>query len=166
MRDISPTQTPNSYILIANNIASSSGFTDVLTMQGSATKTVSITSLTFVAQATTAAMQPINIVKRTTANTGQSSTATPYAVLNSNSPNPSSVSAVYSSNASALGTQAWVMAYQCPNTATTTIANPMVLDFKNNPIILNGTSEWFCINLNAHVVTGGTLSIFITFNEF
>lgn len=143
--------------------------TDVLTIIGSASKTVSIQKIFISGTQTTGGLVLVKIIRRSTADTGGASTA-PVAVKHESADSAATtVLANYSANPGALGTVVGTLRSQLVPIAgvTATTSNIIKFDFGDlgKPIILNGVAEQIAINLNGATVTGGSLNIDIEFTE-
>lgn len=145
--------------------------TDIFTVQGSATKTIKITSI--IISGTTTAGSGLSVsctlVRRSTANTG-GVTATPAIVPHdSTSPAATAIVRNYTSNATALGTSIGNIAAEriTINTAGA-INNNIYYEYQtrfDQGIVLRGTSEFLCINFGGITITGPLISISIEFTE-
>lgn len=143
------------------NVTPAATPTDVFCLQGSATQTVKVTRVEFNAAATSAGAVDVILVKRTTPNTGAASSVT---VTSHDSFNqPAAASAVnYLVNPSALGTGSALRSDEMAVTLSTASAvpnTPFVWNFgtrNSQYVVLHGTSESLCINLNGSVLPTGT----------
>lgn len=138
--------------------------TDIFTITGSATAIVRVTRIAITATTTSATPAAIDVllVKRSTANTGGTSTGSPTPV-----PHDSANAAVsatvlaYTANPSALGTIVGTALrneklIQTLATATATDFPPierLIWEFKVRPVVLRGIAEVLAVNLNAVSVT-------------
>ena len=157
-----PIQDTSTYAVTIKDITPVATATDVLQIIGSATKTISITSIRITADATAATELDFYLYKRTTANTG--GTITNPAVVKYDSLNPTQSATVnlYSANPTTLGTGVLVSASQfiVPPTAGNSGIPIMPLLFNfgsqtNQPVILRGTTESLTISLNGQAVPAG-----------
>ena len=148
--------------------------TDVFTISGSATKTIKITRLGFTGLQTTSALRDIVLLKRSTANTGGTSTAPVAVSYDSNNAAATAVVTAYTANPTALGTLVGNMrSYKYPLDAnpTGTSAVPstpvewMFGDKGGQAITLRGATQLFCVNLNSVTSTGDSLDIFVEWTE-
>ncbi|MFA5166739.1 MAG: hypothetical protein WC449_05640 [Candidatus Paceibacterota bacterium] len=92
------------YAYRAADIAPAATPTDVLTVSGADGKVVRITKIGITGDATAAAIVDLYITKRTTANTGGTSTNPTPTKYDSADPTPSATVTLYSANPSAVGT--------------------------------------------------------------
>lgn len=143
--------------------------TDVLTIIGSASKTVSIQKIIISGSQTTGGMVLVKVIRRSSADTGGSSTAVTSIKHESADAAATTVLANYSANPGALGTTVGTIRSQALPLAalTATTVNIVEFDFGNlgKPIVLAGVAEQLAINLNGATVTGGSLNIDIEFTE-
>lgn len=135
--------------------------TDVITLCGSATKTVYVTYIQATADATSASVIDFYVYLRTAANTGGTSTAvtpTKYDQLNAS---PTATIVKYSANPSALGAGTLVSGdhYALPAAASTGYPGvPWVEEFgKRNtqPIILRGVAQCLSFSLDGQAIPAG-----------
>ena len=137
--------------------------TDVLVIQGSASKTIRIKRVTVSGVATAAANMPAQLIRRSTAGTLGSAVLTAITAskhdVNDATPT-ATVSSVGTANYTALGTSAGVLGagrIQLSAAATGLAVTPLIWDFatrQDKAVILRGTSDFLCINLN-----GGALPL-------
>lgn len=147
--------------------------TDLITISGSATKTVVVRLMTIQTQSTSAALQTFYLVKRSTADTGGTSTTPTPVAFNSSRPAPSAVVSLYTA-APTVGTSAGnvqitliasAVVTSAPGAATFTPATS-VTDF-SEPFILRGTGESLCLNYAGAALTPGfTATWFVEWEEY
>lgn len=139
--------------------------TDVWTMYGSATKTIKILYLGVLWKTGTSNFW--YLIKRSTTNTGGTSTSTTPTKLDSNNPAATATILNYTANPSSLGTSQGVIVqagmYPFATAQSNTylsaqnVAVPAIFNASQQmggqPIILRGTSEGIALNLNG--VAGG-----------
>ena len=158
----------------AGNIALAATPTDVLVIQGSATRTLRIKQMRFHgASATAAGTMQVIIQRRTTANSG----GTPVAVVGSphdvaNDGSPTGVVNKYTANPASLGTVGSGLLGQARlffGIATTTQVDRLDFQYADNgdkPIILRGVLDFVAINLAGGAVpTSGSLDFDIEIEE-
>ncbi|MFA6875729.1 MAG: hypothetical protein WCQ87_03750 [Parabacteroides sp.] len=142
--------------------------TDIVTLYGSATKTVKIKRVTVSGQATTAGSMPVSLVKRTAVNTTGTSSAPSIAKFDSTDGAATATPLLYTANPSALGAGVMV-ASQTLNMGVAGAADTVYFDFSNRndkAIYLHGVAEGLAINLNgATVPTAGTFGYTVEFEE-
>lgn len=153
--------------------------TDVAIINGSATKTVRITRIEIDALCTaaTAGALEVQLVKRSAANTGGTSTGSPTGVAyDSNDPAPTSSVTCYTANPSALGTSVGIVRDSkivpvlSPFTATDFPQHDkLIWDFGNRPekaLVLNNANEGYAINLvGATIPAGLSMGISVELTE-
>lgn len=134
--------------------------TDFWCIQGSGTKTVFITSILATGQASGSAISArLNLILRSTANTGGTSTNLTAGPLDSNNVAATATVISYTVNPASLGTPVGVIKSYVGvqiGTATSIIPGPQ-LGFNEQwgsirgiqPITLRGTTQELCLNLNA-----------------
>lgn len=147
--------------------------TDIFTITGSASKVVRIRKMGFAASATNPTSANILIVKRSTANTGGTST------LLTNVPNDSDDLAgtatvrSYTANPTLGTTIGNIRSYKMTIPQTTPLGGvgggPInEITFGNigdKAIVLRGTSEVLSVNLNSTTITGNSFNIFVEWTE-
>ena len=146
--------------------------TDVFTIYGSATKTVRITHVTLNSTQTANGINDWFVIKRSTANTGGTSTTITPVPNDSLFPAATAVVRRYTANPTALGTAVGNVAIVniisppvAPGTSGTSYV-PYIFDFTNNPIVLRGVAEGLAINFNGAALPGGlSVNCSITFTE-
>lgn len=137
--------------------------TDMLSIFGSETKRVAITSLVLGLQSTAAALQTIDFVKRSTANSGGTPTAQTAVKLNSSSPAATAVVNIYGAAPTTGDSAGIVFISKVSSSTLTGGANntlmgtqfPVSIVTPNSPIILNGAAQGLCINYRGAALTGG-----------
>lgn len=161
--------TIQTYGAVADDLASAATATDIFTITGSGTKTIKIARLIVSCSATNNINIDLAIVKRSTANTGGTST-TPTAVP-FDSANAAATATVraYTANPTLGTTVGTVLSQQLFVSGGTTqpIANA-IFDFTSTvsqPIVLRGTGEVLALNLQGVTVTGPQFQVSIEWVE-
>lgn len=143
--------------------------TDFIIIQGSGTKTVKIKYITINGQATAQGSMPINLIRRSAADTvgGATLTAiTPAKHDSTDAAATATVSVVSVANVGGLGASAGLvgarrLGFSALATGSAGLAQAQEWDFawrNDKPMILRGTSEFLCINLaGAAVPAGGVI---------
>lgn len=128
---------------------------DIVTITGSATKTVKITRLVLSSTQTTAGVNIFNLTRRSSANSGGTSNSPTIASHDSLNSAATATALAYTVNPTSTGTFAgrlWTGSVSAPAPATAGIGSAMVeLDFNamfGQPITLRGTSEVLALNFN------------------
>lgn len=157
-----------SYRAQAADVAVAATATDVMTLCGSATKTVRLVRIQSSADATAAGVIDFYVYKRTAANTGGTSAIVTAAQMDSNDAAPTAVVRLYSANPSALGAGVLLTGdhYALPAAASTGYPGmPWIEDFgvrNNRAIVLRGTSQCIAFSFNGQTIPAG-LSTYIGF---
>ncbi|TGE35886.1 hypothetical protein E4K67_22480 [Desulfosporosinus fructosivorans] len=142
--------------------------TDLLTISGSATKTVRVKSVTVSGQATTAGSMDVSIVKRTAVNTAGTASAPVPGKFDSSDAAATAALAQYSANATALGAGV-VIATKKLNLGLAGAGGSVTFDFatrNDKALILRGATQALAINLNGQAVpAGGTITYAVEFEE-
>jgi len=145
--------TQKTFSASMTDLTPASGATDIFSLVGSATKTVYVTKIEIVADASAGGVVDFYITKRTTANTGGTATALAAAQHDSNNGSATAVAKKYTANPSALGAGVVVrgLHYATPAALTTVYSSePYVADFgagKGQPIVLRGVGESLTVDM-------------------
>ena len=149
--------------------------TDVVVIQGSASKRVAVKRIMIWGAATAAGTMPVQVIRRSTAGTLGSAvlTAVTPAKHDTNQASASGVvSTVGTANYTSLGTSAGIVAtgrLQMTALGTGVAAVPFILDFGDRltkPVYLRGASEFCNINFNgAAIPSGGVMDLTIEIEE-
>lgn len=155
------------------SLALAASATDVFTIAGANGKVIRVSRIVISGVATSAAMALIQIIKRSTVDTGGTSTA-PTKVPN----DPANVTAslatiaAYTANPAALGTPVGLVApARLPLPAPATAVGGAVLTFNfGAPLYaqaqeLKSATDQLCVNLNGATFAGGILSITVEYTE-
>lgn len=146
--------------------------TDIFTIAGSATRRVRVMRIEVSSLRTTAGISDVQLVRRSTANTGGTSAARVASPHGSNDPAATATVLSYTANPTTLGTLvAAIRASKIFAPAATSIAQPSIVVWtfgeergaKNVELI--GTSELLAVNLNGATVTGGNWNLSIEWTE-
>lgn len=147
--------------------------TDMLCVTGSATRVVRIFSMTLQGSATTSTKFTISYVKRSTANTGGTSSPLTPVALDSANAAPTAANALYSAaptTGNALGfvnmtDVLFTTSTQVPGAASTTGTSTLSDDLRQ-PVVLRGVAESLCVNFaGAAWPAGGVATILATWTE-
>jgi len=143
--------------------------TDVFTITGSATKTIKIKHISLDGTQTTAGVVGILLIKRSTANSGGTSTVVTSGPFDSTSAAATAVVRQYTANPT-VGTPVATLHSEKVFVSTTTgQPDELKFDFSNltgmQEITLRGTNEVLAINLNGVSVTGSSFNADITWTE-
>lgn len=150
----------------ATAIASAASATDIFEIGGSATKTVRVRRLQISGVATTTGTSDIQIVKRSTANSGGTSTGATAVPHDSASAAVTATVKAYTANPTLGNAVGTLMAAKIttPNVTATVTVVPLIVEFKN-PVVLRGTAQQLAVNLNGVSVVGGSFNVDVTWTE-
>lgn len=152
-------------------LAPAASATDVFTLAGSASKTVRVTRVSVSGTQTTAGEVDIQLLKRSAADTGGTSTAPAAVPHDSADAAATAVVAAYTVNPAALGTLVGPLRTrkaQIGAAATVTDQPETEWLFGDRPsraVVLRGVDEQVAVNLNAATIAGGSLDISIEWTE-
>lgn len=153
----SPAQVASNRATIVGLVPASSA-TDLFTIQGVAGKAIQIKKIRCSGISTAAATALLQVVKRSTLDTGGTSTTMTNVRLNSNNPAGTALVKAYTANPT-LGTSIGVLdaAYLSTNTlATSAFDNGGVtFDFSNQWLWINEATTQVAVNANATSLTAG-----------
>lgn len=156
-----PSESPTYRTSIVALVTAASA-TDFLTITGSATKTVVVKRIMCSGIGSTAGTADLQIVKRSTANTGGTSTTLTGVQLDSNDAAPTAVVRAYTVNPSALGTAVGSIGAAkigLPLAATGATMQQLTFDTqtmpRTKPIVLRGVAQTLALNGNAATLAAG-----------
>lgn len=163
------------YAAFISGISPAATPTDVVTIQGSPTKIIRVRSLVFTGTATTASNIIINTIRRSSANTGGTSTTKPLVPRDQNDDAATAVISVYTANPTGLGTQIGGASAITDGgrlniaPAANGAIDRMSLQYSwmnDKAPILRGVNDFLCINLGgAAWPAGGLLDVNIVLTE-
>ena len=151
------------------NITVAATATDIAAFFGNATTTVQVTKIRVTGIQTTTGVVDLILIRRSTANTGGTSSNFSVALHDAADAANSSTPIAYTANptpgTSAGNIRRW---YQAFTSATGASTSEYTLEFGENgkPLILSGTAQGICLNLNGVTVTGGVVNVTIEWIEF
>ena len=159
------------YSATALDLAPANNGTDILTIQGSATKTIKLTKL-IVSGTTTGATTQFDVIllRRSTGNTGGSATTISPAVYDTQYAAASAVVKSYTTNPTTLGTLVGTITAQNltlvkSNAVMQLIPVNLFLRITaSDGIVLRGVNDYLCVNLNS-TTTAGLLNITAEWTE-
>lgn len=143
--------------------------TDIFQLIGSSTKTVEITKIIISGTQTTGGMVDVYIKKRSSANSGGTSSAATLVPMISTDAAATAVGAIYTANPTPGATVGDAYIESIPLSAITGITNNVVeINFgeRGKAIQLSGVAQAIAINLNGVTVTGGSIKITVEFTEY
>ncbi len=165
-----PAFAPPTYSASITGLITALTATDIASIGGSDSKTITITKIVITGNAGTAITSDVSIIKRSSANSGGTSstaTAVPY---DSQDPAATAVVKSYTANPT-IGTATGTIAgakLVVPSVAGT-FAAPLTFEWGKNllskPKILHGIAESLCVNLNGGTILSSSLNIFIEWSE-
>lgn len=160
--------TVGTYVATAVNLTPAAVATDIFTITGSATKTVRIYKVRILGNKTTASVASVNLIKRSTLDTGGTSTPVTATQMDSGDAAATAVVTQYTANPTALGTSVGIASANptfIPNTVTQ-LFQALFSDFgMRKALTLNNANENVAVNLGATTVTGGSLTVEVTWTE-
>jgi hypothetical protein len=151
-----PAMRPASYRASAIWSPVATTATDILRMPGNASNTVLVTQLMLSCTATTAGVQKVSVIKRSTAGSGGTSSNTAVTPMDSGYAAAVSVPVTYTANPT-VGTivgdvdDIWLGLMA---TATASPNDIYIGNFRQKPIVLRGTGENLVLNLNSVSIAG------------
>lgn len=159
------------YSAASSSLASAATATDIFTIFGSATKTIRILKVGLSAIQTTAGDALVLLIKRSATNTGGTSASVTSVPHDSNNAIATATVLGYTANPTSLGAAVGTIrvsrVFIPPANANTTSETVIYQygDTLGQAIVLRGTSQGLCINLNSTTLVGGTFSIWIEWSE-
>lgn len=151
------------------NLATAATATDVVTLSGSATKTVKIIEIGISGSATTAVALGIQLIKRSTTNTTGTSTTPAIVPFDSANAPGTAVFRAYTANPGALGTAVGTLKVHKLLIDSTTVTSNFILyqhgSTPGQPIVLRGVGEFLAINFNSTTITGSSMCIYMVWTE-
>lgn len=166
-----PNRSMPTYVAATATFTPPASATDIVTITGSATKTIRILRIEFSARQTTAGQVLVYLVKRSTANTGGTAVAATIVPVDRQNAAATATVNAYTANPTTgnlVGNVA-VCDVLIPAPATAVDRNRAVLfdaNLAGQPIVLKGATDCLSINLNGATVTGiGSATATITFAE-
>lgn len=157
------------YSAVANSLGTIALGTDLITIYGSATKTVNILNIWVTGVQTTAGQVQVLLIKRSTANTGGTSAALVKVPYDSNDAAATATVLAYSANPTTLGTIIGNIRGDrlfLPGAASTSDAQGLTWSFVNGKqMTLRGVAQGICINLGGVTIAGGSINVTIEWQE-
>lgn len=159
------------YSAAALNVTSAATATDIFTIFGSGTKTMRVLEMGMSGVQTTASDVIVQLIKRSTANTGGTSSSATNVPHDSNNTAATATVLSYTANPTALGASMGTIRAGrlfVPPAGANSAAETLVFTFGNGPgqaIVLRGTAQGLCVNLNSTTTIGGSFSFWVTWTE-
>jgi hypothetical protein len=147
-----------------------SSATDVITISGNATKIVRPRRIELSGVATSAAVVDAQLLIRSTANSGGTSSTPTVVALDSSDPAGTAVVTTYTANPTTLGTLVGqIGSIKLPLAASPGTPPLVAVDFGTRncrPVTLRGAAQLLCVNFNAETVgAGGSLNGMVEWTE-
>lgn len=151
----------------AFSVVAAAAATDVVEIIGSASTTVEISRVTIGGVQTAAGQVLVNLLRRSTAATGGTSTNQTNVPHQATDAAATAVIKAYTANPSTGVLVGNVRATRVPLGQSTSLTSPAVFTFGDNgkPVFLAGVAQTLCVNLGGATITGGTLDIEVEFTE-
>lgn len=160
--------TTATYSAAVTGLVSAASATDIFCIVGSGTKTIRVLKMSIDGLAVTGGNITAQYFKRSAANTGGTSTTMTDGSLDSTNAAATATVRAYTANPSALGAGVLIESNRVyiSGGATTASAEDVVTwgDY-SQPLVLRGTSEQLCLNLNATSITSPTLNCTVRWTE-
>jgi len=144
--------------------------TDVITISGSATKTIRPRRIELSGVATAAALVDAQLLLRSAADSGGTSSTPTVVALDSNDPAGTAVVTTYTANPTTLGTLVGqIGSIKLPFAASPGNPPLVTVDFGTRncrPVTLRGATQYLCVNFNGQTVgAGGSMDGMIEWTE-
>ena len=177
---ISPNQTPVPVRITSGTISTygaatsfsyAANGTDIFTISGSNTKTIKIKHISIDGTQNATATRVISLIKRSTANTGGTSTIITNVPFDSLNAPATAVVRFYSVNPTTLGTSVGTFHNEkvVIGAATAAVEDALVFSTTDvtimQDITLRGANEFLCVNMGGVTSTGNSMNIDITWTE-
>jgi len=145
----------------SSTVASAAAATDIAVMPGNAANTVLLTKITVSCTQTTAGIITLNIIKRTTADTGGTSAAMTAIQDDTNTAAASSAPLSFTANPTINSTIGNVDTYKlgCMSPSSASPNDIYILNRQQKPLVLRGTAQQIAVNLGGATVTGGSFTV-------
>lgn len=171
---ISPANTSSTYGATTSSLTPAATPTDIVTLIGSGTKVIRLLRLEISSTQTTLGVNTWYLIKRSTANTGGTSTTPTIVPFDSSNAAATATFRSYTANPTSLGTlvgtTATLKLVADPTVGGTPSQNVYVYDFTDNGtaqgIVLRTTSEVFALNFNGAALPAGlNINVNMTWTE-
>lgn len=158
----------NTYMIGFNNLVVAAGATDIFTITGSASRIIKIIEIELQGTSAAATVINVNVVKRSTLNTGGTSTTLTPVPLNSSSPASTATVKTYTANPT-LGTSLGIISTKKYNVNINT-ATPDSFEQEYTYLsaelpTLNNANESICVNFAGATLTTPSFDGYIIFTE-
>jgi hypothetical protein len=161
---------PNTYSAIIIGMLPASNATDVFVLSSNATTDVYVTRVRVSGSATSASVADHVLIKRSSLNSGGTSTAPACVPHDSDSPAASSAVRAYTANPTLGATVGGILAFKTAMPSATTpsfTASDVHWHFPDGTAVKlkKGSNECLAINLNGATLTGGSMTMSIEWTE-
>lgn len=150
------------------NVAAAAAATDIAIINGSASATVYVTKVVISGIQTTAGLNDILLVKRSTANSGGTSAGGTVIGHDANDPAAGAAVLAYTANPTPGTAVGNIRRNYQPIGGATSVVNPVVeynFGDKGKAIVLRGVAQGLAVNLNGATLTGGTFDVSFEWTE-
>jgi hypothetical protein len=150
------------------NVAAAAAATDIFTITGSATTTVYVTQVIVSGIQTTAGLSDVQLIVRSTADTGGTSGAATAVPHDSTDAAATATVLAYTANPTTGTPVGTFRRGYVPVAGATSVVNPLVIfDFgkRGRPLTLRGITQVLAVNLGGATLAGGTFDISIEWYE-
>jgi hypothetical protein len=161
----------DTYAAAAHELAVASGATDFFCISGSATKTIILKKVHYSAVSSNTGQYDALLAKRSSANSGGTSTVIANVPMDSTSPAGQATVTAYTVNPTSLGVLVGYIAsddYTIVSTASNLVSSIRDVSFgqeENQGVVLRGTAESVCLNFNAQSLSGMKWDIYLEWRE-
>lgn len=152
----------------STNVATAAAATDIFTITGSASATVFVTQVIVSGVQTTAGLQDVQLILRSTADTLGTSGAVTAVPHDSTDAAASATVLAYTANPTTGTPVGTFRRGYVPVAGATSVVNPLVIfDFgkRGKPMTLRGIAQVLAVNLGGATLTGGTFDISVEWYE-
>lgn len=141
--------------------------TDIFQIIGSATTSVNIQKIILSGIQTTAGNILVNLIKRSTANSGGTSTSSVMISHQSTDAAATSVGTIYTANPTTGTPVGTIRSQYIPLGSVTSSSSQVEINFseRGKPIVLTGVAQALAVNINGVTITGGIIAVTVEFTE-
>ncbi len=156
-----------------NNFAPAASPQDICTLSGSATKTIRVTKISFSATQTTGGYENVFLLRRSTLDTGGTSTTMVAMPYDSADAAPTAVGRYYTANPTTgtlVGVIRAIRTYMAATGSTSGTSGDGSVAFEFNvpparPLVLRGATQMIALNLGGVAISGGSVQCFFEWTE-
>lgn len=161
--------TKATYSAAVTNLVTGLLATDIFTISGSATKTIRVTKISIDGLAVTGGNFTVQLIKRSSANTGGTSTTATDVPHDSNNAAATAVVRAYTVNPTVLGTQVGLLrsnrVFISGGATTGSAEDEEHFGDLGQAVVLRGAAEFLCLNLNSVTINTPTLNLWAEWTE-